>query len=216
MSFLRIISIGAILSIFTVGTVQAAYVSYDLYTKGDGFVTYDNTTNLEWLDLTQTTNMTYNGALEYYASSGWGHATKNQFDHLIDTIFPDFAPTQNGIMFTRSGTKSYDQIWYFQSLFGEVYSDRRWPSEEWASLGLYKGSDGNLKLGGANLYDYRYLDHTGYIYGDTQNNQNGERKHFNIGTYLVRTKISEPGSLLLLGLGLVVVTLFTRRRKKFK
>ena len=51
------------LLVATLGFVQpasAALIEQDLFTSGDGLITLDTSTGLEWLDVTETLGQTYN------------------------------------------------------------------------------------------------------------------------------------------------------------
>lgn len=74
-----------------VGTAHADLAEVDLSTPGDGLITRDSDTGLDWLDLTETTNVSYlairAGAGGWYGD-GWVHATGAQ----IATLFLNSAP----------------------------------------------------------------------------------------------------------------------------
>lgn len=212
MTLLRTMSIASILFMITSGMAHAILSSADLYKEGDGLATYDDQSGLLWLDTSVTVNMSYQEAVAYKYAEGWHIATEEQFDGLIDSMFSEFSANAYGVMYTLSDTETYSQIEQFQDLFGYVYSSRRWPSQEWASMGMYMDGLGNIKLGGANLYTYNNDNPVGFVYGDTQvSYSNSDRAVFNVGTYLVRTKVAEPSSLILLGIGLLVLGYILRR-----
>lgn len=59
---------------------HAAIFERDLYTPNDHALTYDNTTNFEWLDLTKTLGLSYNQALAmpYVTDLGFRMATPQE------------------------------------------------------------------------------------------------------------------------------------------
>ena len=67
------------------GTAGAALIEGDLAAPGDGLVTLDTATGLEWLDLTATLGMSYNQAeaSSYVTSDGFRHATMAEAQTLF-------------------------------------------------------------------------------------------------------------------------------------
>lgn len=49
-----------------VGTARAALYIQDLSTPGDGYLTYDSSTGLSWLDVPLTLNHSYNEVISGY------------------------------------------------------------------------------------------------------------------------------------------------------
>jgi hypothetical protein len=70
-------------------TAQANLVSADFKTPGDGLLTRDTRTGLEWLDLSQTANLTYasvlSGANGFTKKERFRLATKLQVDGLFQS-----------------------------------------------------------------------------------------------------------------------------------
>jgi hypothetical protein len=212
MTLLRTLSIASILFMISSGTASAIFISTDLYTEGDGLATYDDQTGLLWLDLSVTFNMSYSEALAYKSAEGWHIATEQQFAGLAETIFPDFTDNRYGVNFAQSGSQLYRQIEEFQNLFGYVYHADRWPSEEWSAWGMYLDEPGNIRLGGAAIYAYNHGDPLGLIYGNVKEAwYQADKGVPTVGTFLVRTKVAEPSSLILLGIGLLVLGFILRR-----
>lgn len=61
----------------------------DLATPGDGLVTRDTDTGLDWLDLTQTTNLSYDdvvGGAGGWVADGWGYAGTAQVCDLFSKL----------------------------------------------------------------------------------------------------------------------------------
>jgi len=82
---LNVLAVGFFL-IGTVGYAKADLVEEDLFTLGDGLITYDTNTGLYWLDLTVTTNLSYNDVLneinEGGSLEGFWYATTADIDTL--------------------------------------------------------------------------------------------------------------------------------------
>jgi hypothetical protein len=49
---------------------MAAFVSHDLHSSGDGLVTLDTATNLEWLDVTASLQRSYNDVVSQLGPGG--------------------------------------------------------------------------------------------------------------------------------------------------
>lgn len=68
--------------------VDAAIISADWQTSGDGLITQDTTNGLEWLDLTVTANRIYNDVYAELAPGGefdgWRYATTDELLGFID------------------------------------------------------------------------------------------------------------------------------------
>lgn len=69
-------------------SVDAALITRDLHTAGDGLITYDDFSGLEWLDLTETINRSRNEVAsqllpegEFY---GWSYASLDQVHQFFD------------------------------------------------------------------------------------------------------------------------------------
>lgn len=65
---------------------SAVLISTDLLTAGDGLLTLDTATGLEWLDLTQTVGQSYNSVFAgfggYTTTQGFGFANTTQVSQL--------------------------------------------------------------------------------------------------------------------------------------
>jgi hypothetical protein len=81
---------------------QAQLSSVDLYTPGDGLITRDADTGLDWLDVTQTTNLSYDqiqGGAGGWIPGGWRYATQSEVCHL----WTSYAGAPSCISATGSG-----------------------------------------------------------------------------------------------------------------
>jgi len=76
-------------------SASAALIALDLFTAGDGLVTRDTETGLDWLDLTATLNLSYNDVeadTGGWLSLGFRHATGSQVCGLFGTYAVAPAP----------------------------------------------------------------------------------------------------------------------------
>jgi len=100
------IFIGVVLCLFAINA-NAALVSADWQTSGDNLITRDTETGLDWLELTETTNMSY----EYVTSQlgvggqfeGWSYATTVQISSLFDSAggtgpYDGWSSRNNGVV----------------------------------------------------------------------------------------------------------------------
>jgi hypothetical protein len=74
---------------------HAAVFSGDLSSQGDGLITRDDETGLDWLDLTQTTGVSYDYIRNDgggWRSQGWRHATAAEVCDLMAKLAPAPAP----------------------------------------------------------------------------------------------------------------------------
>jgi hypothetical protein len=67
---------------------NAALVSADLSIVGDGLITRDTNSGMEWLDLTESQNYSYNYVSSQFGIGGqfegWRYATSSEVDTLLD------------------------------------------------------------------------------------------------------------------------------------
>jgi hypothetical protein len=111
----KFLCLAGILALSHPGAATAALVSKDFLAPGDGLLTLDTDTNLEWLDLTQTLAQTYNAV-----ATGFGGYTTTYGFSIATT-------TQVSQLFTNGGLPMQDANFYasqfgpavnFLSLFG--------------------------------------------------------------------------------------------------
>ena len=97
-SMARTIALVVLITVSGVSSAAAALLASDFLTAGDGFITRDDVTGLEWLDLNMTTSLSPNevlgGALGLLTTHGFRYAVRNEIDTLylsqgltIDTGF---------------------------------------------------------------------------------------------------------------------------------
>lgn len=79
----------ALVALALAAPAQAEIVEADLAAPGDGLVTRDTGTGLDWLDLTETTGLSYDDILAGvggWTDSGWRHATTVELCDLLPEI----------------------------------------------------------------------------------------------------------------------------------
>ena len=69
------------------GTAHASLVTKDLYTDGDGLLTYDTVSGLSWLNVPRTVGASYNSIISgfggYVTNLGFRYATDSEFEALL-------------------------------------------------------------------------------------------------------------------------------------
>src|SRR5262245_16004882 len=76
-------------------SASASLIALDLFTAGDGLITRDTETGLDWLDLPATVNLSYNDVeadVGGWVSLGFRHATGSQVCGLFSTYAVAPAP----------------------------------------------------------------------------------------------------------------------------
>jgi hypothetical protein len=226
-------------TIFAVSTLALASMSAsaqliptDWKNTGDKLATLDESTGIEWLDLTQTVNMSIDTAESYLGSrfEGWRLPTRSEVTQLMVNAFPSQAAFVQG-----SGSKSFtntttdNEADNFRLLFGTTHIN----SNGNYTYGLFKndpGGDYSVLRSGA--YDRKSDDYIS-LYSNQNTTNDTSFSHSSIGVYLVSdggttqsslndpslnannanapSSVPLPATAALLGLGLLG---FGARRKK--
>jgi hypothetical protein len=180
--FLKIIGIGFILSVSTLANAT-------LIDNGD--YSTDTESGLDWLDWTETKNMTQIEALSQFSGAGWRAATRDEASGLMENFFLD------GLGFGLTPNLNIPGIAQLKITFAQLLG----ATNDW-------GSDMNTyALVGNGLYGI-----------DNRNVMNGFGNNYPIsltwsGIALARTNaVPEPAIITLFTLGLAGIG-FARRRR---
>lgn len=184
----------AVLTLTFIGSANATLINSN---DGTYNTVLDSSSNLEWLDLTYTDNLSYHSALANFASDGWRAATETEFENMMDSIFSvGYVGNSYGYMQVNDGTALSDKVDLFNLYFGVTTSSSSYSS----SYGFYLDDSNVLRLGGVyngTTINQIYRDYNG-DYSNYLSNPN-----FSVGTYLVKTiSVPAPATIALLVLGL--------------
>ncbi len=209
----RTISFSVILGVLALGlailpsTAQATLSERDLFTAGDGLITFDSDTNLEWLDLTQTQNTAYNTVLgsTFVVDLGFTFADVNDVTALFDNAG---AANQNGVFTTGQLADAQNLI----DLLGcTLFCGSTAPTAEgFADFDPFSTTTVSRSFVQVNLNtNSGRFQNPGLTAVKGQSNANG-------GSFLIRsaTPIPEPATMLLFGIGLASMAGISRRSKK--
>lgn len=197
----------AALLIFT-STANAALVSRDLYTAGDGLITYDTVSKLEWLDVAQTAARSWNDVSSQFGAggdfAGWSYATRSQTSALYTQLGfnwsfdfrpndPSFRTSYNTLISLFGGEKTTSPGNYrFRAMYADPYSPT---NPGWIPYVEITTSD--QILGG------RFFVET----------HEQTPSALNINSYLVRSEVPVPAAVWLFGSSLLGLAGLKRRAK---
>jgi hypothetical protein len=189
------------LGCFVASNSAAELVERDLNTLGDGAVTYDSLGGFEWLDLTLTTDLSYDditqGGGNTWVSDGWRYATSSEVCALFDTYGATPTPCPRlGYFVTEAPTQT---VLAMQALFG--VTDVLGPGQQRAG-GFFDDGSGNGLIGWASITQNYFEPKDGFEVelDDISLNDAGPLW----GNFLVRY-VPEPSLALLQGVGLLGV-----------
>ena len=202
-------SVSLFLAVVSYNT-SAALVSMDLNTPGDGLITLDESTGLEWLDLSVTAGQDYVDAETL--NPGWRYATNAEVETIFPILFDGYYDTWPSGMSRETQGAYVDQrtdVNSFIDLFGIVWTN----STDEASTGLYMDEDNILRMMGAQ-YRFDPTDTDSFIFGLEYTNVYSTTSNFLEGIYLVRdTVVPVPAAVWLFGSGLLGLIGVARRKK---
>lgn len=225
--FLKIVIL-ALSALATIGSANAALVAvdYNRSNSGDGWITRDTVTGLDWLDVSLTANKTIDQVRTgIWISRGFRYASKDEVRTLFENAgIPDdgfnvsvthpaqalalaqlLGPTHitpHGVTVTGfMGTDYFgDEISLESHPIGDIFSAQLAKIDYYELFFPYWRSIGEAHFTGGHPFSNEA--DTGY------------------GSFLVRSTsefsypIPEPGSCSLIGLGLVALTMTRQRRRK--
>jgi hypothetical protein len=197
----------AIAMALAAGVSNANIISVDWQSSGDGLLTRDTTSNLEWLDLTQTYNQTVASILPLtsagQAYEGFRLALASEVHALMAAAGLPVSSATGTISSNASDLAAADAL---TLLLGETVGQYFGSS--------YYGSRGHLDDGGIDRVVGYYTINDTSLFNDYFS---GAPTWPGAGVWLVRDSqtnaVPEPAALCLLGIGLAGFV-FSRRRNK--
>jgi hypothetical protein len=214
----KIVRLVFVLSLFgwVQGTANAALVGLNLSAEGDGLVTLDTATNLEWLDLSATSNLYYPYVKLYdqggWQAAGWKIATKGDVQGLLfgntglqEGVYGNGVAQSTplktlmellGVMYVWNDASGNPNNWRNYIAFNDG-TDNGWVGRAFMEVGFY----GSITTGAR-----WYADTDGF----TDSNSSGPilflREH-------QPTPVPLPPSILLFGSGLIGIAGFIRKKR---
>lgn len=193
-------------------SAQAALIERDWQVSGDGLITYDTGTGLEWLDLTETVGYSWNDMAQELSTgmlfAGFRHATRSEVDSLIDAA---------GLVWHGLSATANDQglIANYHSLLGITQTDfnayaPNGIQNEYA-FGLFNEPAYEI-ISGESTHYYSFVLRN-YVFDYTSVKTVGwldYRSAGSLGHHLVR-EVPEPVTMMLFGIGFLSLAV-TRRK----
>ena len=199
MSTLR--SWGIALSIATLAPfAHGAPVQADYLASNDNLAVLDAAQGLQWLDLSVSKGWnTGNWSTNVQQNAGWRLATNTEVENLLIDAFPSFTNPHLAHSLSASNAAQTADIAGFWSLFGSTWDFR--------SYGYYQTEDAVFRMAG--------VDSPGTVWGGefSAYGAGAATGDANIGLYIVRSAVPEPGTLALVGLSLAGLLLGRRGRQ---
>ena len=203
--------LAVMLNILNATISSASLVATDFSTSGDNLLTYDSSTGLEWLDVTETTNLSYNDIIngvgnDWISGEGFRYASEDELNALF---------VSSGWDGISGGATVFDTATNFLDLWGRTldFSSHDWSiaitSDEEISTGNHYVTRVDTSTGSSNI------GYFGLEAGTTQDINTGK---YDIGSALVRNQSSSvnavplPNSFGLFGVGLLGLAWLHRQR----
>lgn len=210
MKYLKLTLAAAALVLST--SVNAAIVSVDWQSTGDNLVTRDTTNGLEWLDLTETTNMSYFTVLGQLSTGsqfeGWRYATNVE----VGSLFTAFGLPLDANLTVAGLVDS--AIVDFSNTMGNIMDPAVFSYGARGYIG--EGSGGNQYIAGAYYGISSGINfYTGPNLGSGATLTPPTTASANLGSYLVRdaSVVPVPAAVWLFGSGLIGLAGIARRKK---
>lgn len=209
----RLTLVGLALAIIGSTTAQAGLIELDLLAAGDGLITLDTDTGLQWLDVTATTGLSVNqvlGGVGGWTDLGFRYAGSDELEQLFLTSVPG-----STVSFFSFVENNFAGASLLTNLLGNAYGLAEFPgSQGFVDPGTSdRFSEGSTH---ASFYQVRVSDSTGRFH-PTQGRFSLDYTNATIGSFLVRdvSAVPEPTGMLLLSVGaLTLVGCGGRSRRK--
>ena len=198
-----------------VGTVSIILMLVSFNSNaGDGVITRDTETGLEWLDVTRTAGMTYNEVNAWLAPGGlyedWRRASNEEALALWSAFSIDLSPGA-----PSSATGWNQNVVNIASYLGNTSNHSDYPQMLLGVTNSTSTSGYLYEVGAWIRRDSLYADPvTTYVTLHSTLHDNNVRND-NVGTYLVRevSAVPIPAAIWLFGSGLIGLVGFARRKK---
>lgn len=218
-----------LLTLMLFSPVNAAIIDNGTYTT-------DTQTGLDWLDVTETFQRSYNDVSSQFGVGGefegWRYATMDELLSLIFNASGIIIPEEDYNLFTNVEDDQIDPLvaylgstldLYWPSQFGDSGSwDSSHGFEEGAGLDETTGMVADINGNGSPMYvhlhdkDYAPNSRDGLIIGTNSSLDMNSVDGLQMGSFLVRESgaapISEPSILLLFGVAFVGFGLFRSKK----
>ena len=208
--------LGAVCVYLIVASINAnaSLISTDWQTVGDNLITYDDVSDLRWLDLTETNDMTRLDVLAQLGSGGqfdgWRYATSDE----VVTLWSNF-----GIDLSEGATtfvSGFDALVIdATNILGNILCEANcvwWPNGALGLTSTQSVSPGRYDVIGA-LYETRPVPTTEYHVVNFNSALDNTATTFQ-GHYLVQsTAVPVPGAIWLFGSGLLGLIGIVKRKR---
>ena len=185
----------------------------DWLNAGDGLITYDANTGLEWLDITYTTSRSYNDVSSLFDAGeefdGWRYATRAELSSLWDSFGGDgnytgWSTGNNGLFDVMAPLIGDAYCAAYGCAVGSGYTG--WITADAFSVDQHIAGLTYDAYWASPSITADYIDATWAVFHDADDS------HLYLGSALVRaTQVPEPSVMLLFSSGLLLIGV-TRRK----